>query len=96
MNFNFSREIPWKSSVLARAQFEFAPQFPWIQTLTHHIGVSDVGILSNACLVPPLELGHVHYARPYSFLDVGLDFQASLESPLCCKISKISCGAKKH
>ena len=36
-------------------------------------------IFSNACLVPPLELGRFHYfARPYSFLDMGLDIQARL------------------
>ena len=108
--------LPWKSRVLARAPFEFAPRvtlrtskiltprFPWPRTLTNHIGVSDIGglkallfyrpdtarvllvssaglntcilligrsviqlragIFSNACLVPPLELGNFHYSLP--------------------------------
>ena len=48
-------KVPWKSRVLARAQFEFTqqvtlktcniltPRCPWPRTLTNHIGVSDVG-----------------------------------------------------
>ena len=47
--------LPWKSRVLAIAQFEFAqrvtletskiltPRFPWPRTLTNHICVSDIG-----------------------------------------------------
>ena len=138
LNQLWANIIPWKSRVLARAQFEFAqwvtlgtsniltPRFPWPRTLTNHIGVSDIGgpkallfyrpdtarVLSIGQLrwsgyVTPciLLIGHsiillraviskcilgaaprvgpfsLLVARPYSFLDVGLDF---------CRIYKCS------